>query len=146
MLFVEFLLGELWLLVLVEGVSFSSLFSSHLAFRVISLVTGVVKSYSWPGNIRELKSVVESYLILIENKKIDEQIFFDVFFERSEEPMTLKQSTPMHKKENNSLKNMSKDIKEKTINDALIKYSGDKKQVAEALGISYTTVWRFAKK
>ena len=109
-------------------------------------ILNLIKSYSWPGNIRELKSVVESYLILIENKKIDEQIFFDVFFERSEEPMTLKQSTPMHKKENNSFKNMSKDIKEKTINDALIKYSGDKKQVAEALGISYTTVWRFAKK
>ena len=40
-----------------------------------------IESYHWPGNIRELNSLMESYLILLGNRQHNEGLFMDLFEE-----------------------------------------------------------------
>ena len=41
----------------------------------------LMKNYRWPGNLRELNSLVETYLILSGGSKVDERLFLELFEE-----------------------------------------------------------------
>lgn len=79
------------------------------------------RSYSWPGNIRELKNYLER---------------FSVLFSAEEDPIALITSL-FHVKNINTNERLSRANKEVQLNKA---------QEAEKLGISRTTLWRRLKK
>lgn len=96
-----------------------------------------IKSYHWPGNIRELKNVVERFRVLLSNEKIT--------------PSAVREA--LHQALSPALDGRSKlDIdplveKEKElILQALIQANGNRDKAAKQLGISRTTLWRKLKK
>jgi len=83
----------------------------------------ILKSYSWPGNIRELENVLERSFILAKGEEIEIELegFDKVLYEEKAE----------------SLKNLER----KAILEALKKTGGNKKKAAELLGISLRTLY-----
>lgn len=81
------------------------------------------QSYSWPGNIRQLKNIVERAVVLSKGDIITEE-------ELPEELRTLNGQT-----ENLSKKTL-KDLKVKALQEALIECKGNKSKAANMLGIS----------
>lgn len=119
-----------------------------------------IQSYPWPGNIRELNSVMESYLILLGNRKSDDQLFIELF-EEYEDPESLpgrqaatgKESTispagPKVDEENDSrsLMEQIEDHKLNLIRQTLLRCGNNKTLAAKRLGISTNTLWRALKK
>lgn len=90
-----------------------------------------VLSYQWPGNIRELKSVVELAVVMASENEIKEEDFSlntnDALPDVLTEEMTLRE------------------YNRRIVNLYMEKCNDDTKQVAEKLGIGQTTVYRFLK-
>jgi len=114
------------------------------ADHLISQVKEGLMNYHWPGNIRELENMAQRLCALNlvhEDASYLEKTFYHVLAEFS---MNLPQqdvSPKMHlekEKINFNLESLEK----REIIDALIRYKGRKKEVAETLGISRTTLWR----
>jgi len=84
-----------------------------------------LKSYSWPGNIRELRNVIERAILLAGSGKRLEPKHFPGM-----DAHPLVQSDP----------HASEQLKQ--IRDMLEKFKGDKEKAAKALGISRATLYR----
>lgn len=78
--------------------------------------------YDWPGNIRELKNIMERFSVLYEEGGNGLQIINDVMF--------LSKTSIIHTQHKNDLRAV------------LSECGGNKSRAAEALGISRTTLWR----
>ncbi|MEA1997226.1 MAG: sigma-54 dependent transcriptional regulator, partial [Gemmatimonadota bacterium] len=97
-------------------------------------VLGELKSYSWPGNIRELKNVLERALLLARGKPLATRHFIGI---DSQVSMPGSDTDIM-----SSLEEMEKTH----IKAILSRFSGDTRKAAEALGISMATLYRKLKK
>jgi DNA-binding NtrC family response regulator len=87
-------------------------------------VMTILKSYSWPGNIRQLKNVIERAVILAKGDKITRSELTDEFISyRSIEI------------EPSGVKSM-KEVQIQAIKDALMDCKGNKSKAAKQLGIS----------
>ena len=119
-----------------------------------------MRTYPWPGNIRELNSLMESYLILLGNRKKDERLFLELL-EEYEGPGRLLDARPAP--EGNTLPSsagtaIESGVKSGTLAEQLENYKltlihqtlhqcGNRKALtAQALGISTNTLWRALKK
>ncbi|MBR9647105.1 sigma-54 interaction domain-containing protein [Clostridium tyrobutyricum] len=103
--------------------------------------------YNWPGNIRELKNVVERIVILSENDSLSEKQFWYILQLGSKDISTKNNDTD-DKIVVNGLMNLNKahDIIDETmIQKALDKYS-TVTGAAKALGIDPSTIYRRLKK
>ncbi len=89
--------------------------------------------YPWPGNIRELKSVIESAVMVADNEYIT----------ISDLPMNLQQYATGHRDEigSKAIRNIEEGERS-VIEDALRQTNGNKAKAAEALGISTRTLYR----
>ena len=89
--------------------------------------------YPWPGNIRELKSVVESAIMVSDGD----------YIALSDLPMNLQQYATRHKEQiaTNAIRNIEEGEKI-LIEEALRQTHGNKAQAATALGISTRTLYR----
>ena len=92
-----------------------------------------MKEYAWPGNIRELMAVMESYLVLLGDKEACSESFEEVFRRRNlifsgEKSGTLAESVAAHR--------LTVALK------ALQQHGGDRKKAAKALDISYSSLRR----
>ena len=89
--------------------------------------------YPWPGNIRELKSVIESSVMVADNEYIT----------ISDLPMNLQHYATGHRDEigSKAIRNMEEGERS-VIEDALRQTNGNKAKAAEALGISTRTLYR----
>ena len=119
-----------------------------------------IQSYPWPGNIRELNSIMESYLILLGNRKSDDRLFFELFEEYGDsegppgnQPANGKESTfsPAGRKAgeangSRSLMEQLDDHKRRLIQQTLHRCGNNKTMAAKKLGISTNTLWRALKK
>ena len=118
-----------------------------------------IESYSWPGNIRELNSLVESYLILLGHRKGDEPLFFELFEEYcgpvSEDqppPAALPLPPPPGSTadgSNGGRPSLAAQVdarKRQIIRETLRRCAGNKTLAARHLGISTHTLWRALKK
>ncbi|MHA3981711.1 sigma-54 interaction domain-containing protein [Acinetobacter venetianus] len=96
--------------------------------------------YDWPGNVRELKNTL-LYAITMANEKSEIELcdLPDEIIDNPHIPSDLKMHTTEHM---HSSDKIHKDM----IRKALIKYDYDLNQVAKALDMSRTTLWRYRKK
>jgi transcriptional regulator with PAS, ATPase and Fis domain len=101
--------------------------------KISSSVKALFLDYPWPGNIRELKSVIESAVMVSDGDYIT----------ISDLPMNLQQYATGHREEigTKAIRNIEEGEKS-LIQEALRQTSGNKAKAAEALGISTRTLYR----
>lgn len=94
-------------------------------------------NHNWPGNIRELKNVIERGSIISDRDVIDESSI--IFGHDIESTILGLQTAPFDKRENKSLKTMVGNLEKEIIGSTLKKYPSIRKS-AKALNISHTTL------
>ncbi len=99
----------------------------------------------WPGNVRELRAFVESYLILLEDKAGDEELFFELLQEWESE-METPPSRPHVKAvsagSGADLKTQLDQARQEIAFETVRRCAWNKRLAAARLGISYNTLWR----
>lgn len=103
----------------------------HLSQNVYDLL----RSYDWPGNLKQVNSVCERIVLLSPHRTVDVlfvQQLLDVLY-------------PVIQQESNQVV-VYKDKRAVEISELLKKHNGSREKVAQELGISKTTLWRKMKK
>lgn len=106
--------------------------------RYVSLTQGakeLLQEYNWPGNLSQLSSLCERVVLLTDRRSVDE-----VFLSRQ-----LDQVAPAIMPGTEQIV-LFKDKKAMELAQLLKKHSGNRQKVADELGISKTTLWRYIKK
>lgn len=105
----------------------------------------ILQNYSWPGNIRELKGVMERVSILYEDSmlKPEHLSFLHSGNPPIQECVQTKDAGQFFLPDNSF--NLEKTIGE-LVESALIKHNGNKKKTAEYLGISRMSIYNYLKK
>ena len=112
--------------------SFLNDFSNGRKFTVDEEIYGLLKDYSWPGNTRELKNLVERLLILTRDNNISKDILPAEF-------QTVEKLSKS-KVEGNNLVEIVSNVEIMSIKNALAKSGGSKNRAAEILGIPVSTL------
>lgn len=105
----------------------------------------IIEGYHWPGNIRELKSFMESYLVLLGGKDVDEKLFMELFDEWTAEVRDRKKDIQVISSaidENGSLKGQLANARRLICHETVRQCAWNKRLAAKRLGISYNTLWR----
>lgn len=118
-------------------------FLVHFAARHRSAVKGVkprvygyLKEQPWPGNVRQLLHEVEKAAIFCEGPEIDIPDFRPLLF--ADEPAAPAPAAQVQ----GSIQTVVEDVENKLIREAMIKFGGNKKRVAEELGISRSYLYK----
>lgn len=90
----------------------------------------ILKEHSWPGNVRELRNICERLTVLNDTSIIDEELLCRLKIFRKEQTFSVGETA---------------DSGEDSVYDRL-KPRKKKKDLAEELGVSRTTLWRMAKR
>lgn len=101
--------------------------------------------YSWPGNIRELRSFVESYLILLGRQATDQTLFLELLASWSCDqggPPAKDGPQPSAPPEGADLKSQLTRARHDIARRMLRECAWNKRLAASRLGISYNTLWR----
>lgn len=99
----------------------------------------MIQTYAWPGNVRELEIFVEKLVILSKDNVVGEQLIEETLRDHMDA-----QTLPNQAQASNSISvNISslKDMQMQIMEKLLERYGGNKKLLAEKLGISRVTVW-----
>ncbi|MCX8030771.1 MAG: sigma-54 dependent transcriptional regulator [Thermodesulfovibrionales bacterium] len=114
---------------------FLSQFSTHNPSFILSEdIMQHLLNYHWPGNIRELRNVIERAVILAENGKITEHCL----------PTEMAEKGKINLKVNSLISNLLplQTIEKQYILHVLESVSGNRSKAAEVLGISRKTLYR----
>ena len=106
--------------------------------RYVSLTQGArqwLEAYDWPGNLDQVDSLCERIVLLAERRSVDEG-----FLRRQ-----LEHLAPMIVSDAGQVV-VFKDRRAVQIAELLRQHNGSRQKVAEALGVSKTTLWRYMKK
>ena len=106
--------------------------------RLIHLTNGArqyVQDYDWPGNLDQMQCVCERIVLLTEKRNVDE-----VFLRRNVEEVAPLMTAGAEKVV------LVQDPKALQITQLLTRFGGSRERVAQELGISKTTLWRYMKK
>lgn len=106
------------------------------AKEVKARVYGYLKEQPWPGNVRQLLHEVEKAAIFCEGPEIDISDFRPFLF--AEEPILASERIQSQ----GSVQMAMNDVENKMIEDAMVKFGGNKKRVAEELGISRSYLYK----
>ncbi len=102
----------------------------------------LLKEYNWPGNVRELENFAEKMAILAESLVIDEHFIRQLL----EGHAVYKGTWPEQEKERDDCIKVKigplRDMELQLIEAVSSRVKGDKKALAERLGISRTTLWK----
>ncbi|KAB2836929.1 MAG: sigma-54-dependent Fis family transcriptional regulator [Candidatus Brocadia sp.] len=91
-------------------------------------------NYLWPGNVRELENVIERAVTLVKGNQIT---IADLTLQNTSSADAMSITTEM-----GGIRAALAQEERKTIVETLRKHAGNRKQVANNLGISTTTLWR----
>ncbi|MFQ5683355.1 MAG: sigma-54 interaction domain-containing protein [Candidatus Binatia bacterium] len=111
--------------------------TSHQTQKALKKISSAVKAlfldYSWPGNIRELKSVIESAVMVSDGD----------YLTLSDLPMNLQKYATGHRDEigPKAIQNIE-DAEKTVIEETLRQTQGNKLKAARALGVSVRTLYR----
>ena len=108
------------------------------------LTPGILESmhqYHWPGNIRELRAVMESYLIMLGNAPQDEELFLSLLSVWAKDFLGATSRFSGHDLAGD-LKSMLDDFRRSIVQETVTRCAYNKKKAAQQLGISYNTLWR----
>lgn len=89
-------------------------------------------NYSWPGNIRELKNIIERGYALQENGMIT----------YTSAPDTLQTSTSYHGINGNTLEEKVENFEKQVLMDTIRNHNGNLRKTAQALGIHRVTLYK----
>lgn len=106
--------------------------------RLIHLTNGArqyVQDYDWPGNLDQMQCLCERIVLLSEKRNVDE-----VFLRRNLEEVASLMTAGAEKVV------LVQDPKALQITQLLTRFGGSRERVAQELGISKTTLWRYMKK
>jgi PAS domain S-box-containing protein len=95
----------------------------------------VLESYHWPGNVRELRNILERALILCDKKRIrigDLSINSKTRSRETDAEWAITVKFP----QNQSLNDVTKDLKKRLVIEALARTGGRRKRAAELLGLT----------
>lgn len=92
-------------------------------------------SYSWPGNIRELRNAIEYAFVLCPGNWIDKEHLPPKITTKSKRPLT-----------NNRYRTVSWEEERKKLIQTLRQVGGNQSEAARLLGVSRVTVWKRIKK
>ncbi len=129
--------------------------SMHCSYHLMPDVYDRLKEYQYPGNIRELRNVLFIAATHSHNREIDaalvENVISNMPHNNDSEIEKLSDAAsdmPLPKGINAEMEEPTtlKGIEEKYIRDLLESYQGNRKHVAEALGVSERTVYRKLKR
>ncbi|MEW6410311.1 MAG: sigma 54-interacting transcriptional regulator [Nitrospirota bacterium] len=130
---------------------FSKYMSENLAFaqKVPQKILERMQKYYWPGNIRELDSLIKEYTILRDNSVSDEHLFLELLEELIMNHMAVSKETNIPSSEELKPDHLPKTLKERLdeyekeiIKETLREVQFNKKEAARRLSISETTLWR----
>lgn len=96
-----------------------------------SPVFAVLKSYSWPGNIRELENVIEAAVHLTKGEQITLESL----------PDYLQTQNAIYRFNNKKLKDIVEETEKWVLKQSLERNQGDKALVANELGVSRSTLY-----
>lgn len=95
-------------------------------------------AYHWPGNIRELENIVERVLVYCTaTKEINDRSIPHLLTQLAPELFSIAENKSATTLVENEIQ---------LVNQAMIKFNGNKELVAEYLGMSQTTLWRRLKR
>ena len=123
--------------------------SMHSSYHLLPEASEHLKSYQYPGNVRELRNILFIAATRSHNRSIDAALIDNVIHNLpncigADEAAgniaghTVVASPPAKAPEQISLK----DLESQHINELLDKYHGNRKKAADALGISERTIYR----
>jgi DNA-binding NtrC family response regulator len=103
--------------------------------KILPEAMQLLKNYKWPGNIRELRNILERALLLTNGQTLTPEHFSGL----DSQPAFV---TPESEKDITNLEN----IEETHIKAVINRFGGDTRKAAESLGISRATLYRKLKK
>jgi len=124
-------------------------------YYLVPGVSASLKSYSYPGNIRELKSIIEIAAAMSKDEKIDKSIIDEIIqnIPHARKKQQIVQESPQPSVpsaseilQNNSFSASLVKLEKQHINDLLENFQGNRKQAADALGVSERTLYRKLKR
>ncbi|MCM3089890.1 MULTISPECIES: sigma 54-interacting transcriptional regulator [unclassified Cytobacillus] len=101
--------------------------------------TKVLQSYHWPGNIRQLRNIVERAMILSPEEAIDSET---VLAAGGKDFLELRDIKPPQDSAEEEDETKLQHIEKEYILDVLRQVNGNKTKAAKILGIGRTTLWR----
>jgi transcriptional regulator with PAS, ATPase and Fis domain len=110
--------------------------------QISSVALQMLMAYPWPGNIRELKNVVESSAVIVEGGYIEPAQLpakiTGLFSQQEAAPCTLPANMPLNER--------LAEIERSIIIEALTKTGGVQSRATELLGINQRSLWHRIKK
>lgn len=107
-------------------------------------IGSMLRTYKWPGNIRELQSVMERYGVLLEvlgDSILDENLGEVLGISRQQENAEMERDV-ISVRAKGTLHEMVEKFEYKVIDKYLSEYQNNQEAAAKALGIGRTTLWR----
>lgn len=116
--------------------------------RVSDSVFPFLHTYHWPGNIRELDSLVKRYAVLLGDSPCDDALFLDVYENLKMDYGLVETNSPRKIVEaisddsSRTLKETIEDHERVVIEQTLKECNFSRRDTARKLGISVNTLWR----
>lgn len=130
--------------------TFNSRFNKNIT-GFIKPATQILKNYSYPGNVRELRNIIEYAINICTTGQIEEThlpsyiteaVNFEGHFKRGSMDVSESVQFPLNTKNVNPAENTWAALERKMILDALVKSGGRRNNAAEILGWGRSTLWR----
>ena len=107
-----------------------------------------MKGYNWPGNIRELDSLIKRYVVLLGNLESDDHLLYELLEELNDSrEIAAKKGSVIHGELQidtapKTLKERLEEYEKVIIEETLKETQFNKRETAKRLGISANTLWR----